>query len=84
MTIWNALGIIAFIILILFLFKRKNAVTMAFAVGILVALIAGLVYYFNGEGFNWLIAEKILILSIFIGALYRMVTYLRNKTQNKT
>lgn len=84
MTIWNALGIIAFIILILFLFKRKNAVTMAFAVGILVALIAGLVYYFNGEGFNWLIAEKVLILSIFIGALYRLITYLNNKKRDKT
>ena len=84
MTIWNALGIIAFIILILFLFKRKNAITMAFAVGILVALIAGLVYYFNGEGFNWLIAEKILTLSIFIGALYRLITYLNNKKRYKT
>ncbi|MFI5194397.1 MAG: hypothetical protein ACHQD7_10070 [Chitinophagales bacterium] len=84
MTIWNALGIIALIILILFLFKRKNAVTMAFAVGILVALIAGLVYYFNGEGFNWLIAEKILILSVFIGALYRLITYLNNKKRYKT
>ncbi|MDP4252300.1 MAG: hypothetical protein Q8918_19555 [Bacteroidota bacterium] len=84
MIIWNALGIIALIILIFFLFKRKNAVTMAFAVGILVALIAGLVYYFNGEGFNWPIAEKVLILSIFTGALYRLVTFLKNKTRART
>jgi uncharacterized membrane protein YfcA len=83
MDIWDMLGIVALAILLVFLFKRKNAVTVAFAIGVLVALIAGLIYYFKGDGFNWILAKKMLILSILVGGVYRLVSYISNKTKSE-
>lgn len=83
MDIWDILGIVALIILFFFLFKRKNSVTVAFAIGIVAALIAGMVPYFKGDGFNWILARDVLTASILIGAIYRLVRYISNKSRSK-
>jgi hypothetical protein len=82
MDIWNILGIIAIISLIIFFVRGKNAVWGTFTVGLFVATIAGLVNLFKGAGFNWSLAKKIVIISILLGIAFEIIGRLQKKSKN--
>ena len=82
MDIWNILGIIAIISLIIFFVRGKNGVWGTFTVGLFVATIAGLVNLFKGEGFNWSLAKRIVIVSILLGVAFEIIGRLPKNSKN--
>lgn len=83
MSIWNILGIVAIIALILLYKKSKNAVWGAFIIGIIVGLITGLVSYFSDHGFNWALIKKIVICFVLFGLAAELIPLLF-KTSEKS
>lgn len=64
--IWTIIGIIS-IILLAFYFKSKNAVWGGFSIGIILGLIATLIMYISGYGFDLSILGKFIVVSVLIG-----------------
>jgi len=78
LTIWNILGIIAIILLIL-LSKSKNAVWGGLAGGIIVGLVIAIIYSFKGNGFPWVILMKAAIVGILAGSAVVFIARLSKK-----
>jgi len=76
MDIWNILGIIAIIALLFYFFNGRNAVWSMFTFGIIIGLIAGIISYFLGNGFNWSMIKKIVIGCILIAVFFELIFHL--------
>jgi hypothetical protein len=69
--------------LVIFWGNGKNAVWGMFSLGLLVALIGGLIRLFKGGGFNWPLFEKILIISIIIGVFSELLGRASQRRKNR-
>ncbi|HEX8460738.1 MAG TPA: hypothetical protein VF623_04890 [Segetibacter sp.] len=72
LTIWNILGIISLILLIIFA-KNKGAVWGGLAGGFIVGLIIAIIYSFRGNGFPWIILMKSAIIGILAGSAFLLI-----------
>ena len=79
MDIWNILGILSIISLIIF-YGTRNAVWLIFSFGIIIALITGLTYAIKGDGFNWMLFKKIIIVGTLLGLLVEIAGRLTKKS----
>ena len=77
--IWNILGILSIITLIIF-YGSRNAVWLTFSFGIIIALITGLTYLLKGDGFNWMLFKKIIIVATLLGLLVEITGRLTKKS----
>ncbi|GEO11439.1 hypothetical protein [Segetibacter aerophilus] len=78
LNIWNILGGISLILLVLFS-KNKNAVWGGLAGGLIVGLIIAGLYSFKGNGFPWIILMKASIIGILAGSLFVLISRLSKK-----
>ncbi len=81
-SIWNIVGIIAIIALMLSLFIGKNAIWGTFGLGIVIAIILGFIFK-TSTGFNWQLAKNVLIVSVLIGAFFEIVGRILNVNLKK-
>ena len=79
MDIWNILGIVSIVSLIIF-YGTRNAVWLIFSFGIIIALITGLTYLIKGDGFNWMLFKKIIIVATLLGLFVEITGRLINKS----
>lgn len=66
LTIWIILGIVSFILLIIY-WRSRNAVWGGLTIGIILGLIIAIFNVFGGHGFRWSIIGKGAILGTMIG-----------------
>ncbi|PIQ06000.1 MAG: hypothetical protein COW72_02370 [Candidatus Nealsonbacteria bacterium CG18_big_fil_WC_8_21_14_2_50_37_10] len=82
--IWTILTIISGILLILYFSGGRNSVWGGLTLGIIVGVIAALIFVFRGNGFDWHIIGKAAIIGTLAGfiadLLGRLSDYLRRKT----
>lgn len=78
LNLWDILGIISVILLVL-LSKKKNAVWGGLAGGFAVGLIIAIIYSFKGNGFPWVILMKAAIIGVLLGSLVVLITRLSKK-----
>lgn len=65
---WTTLGIISIVLLIVFFFRpRRNAVWGGLTIGIIIGLIAAVVFVLKEHGFDWQIIKKCAISGTVIG-----------------
>ena len=76
---WTILSIVALIMLILFFLKGPNSVWGGATIG----LIAGIVIVFIGDGFNWLIIYKSIVIGILIGGVAELLGLISSKLKSK-
>ena len=70
--LWDILGIIAIISLIITFFRGKNAIWGILTFGIIICLMVGLYYYFYTGNFNTHY-KKILTITILLGLLIEIM-----------
>jgi hypothetical protein len=71
-TVWNILGIITILCLIVF-YSGKNAVWLTFTIGFIAALMIGAALMLIGKGFNAPLVKKITIVATLIGVAIELV-----------
>jgi hypothetical protein len=76
---WTILSIVALIILFLFFLKGPNAVWGGATIG----LIAGIVIVFIGDGFNWFIIYKSIVIGILMGGIAELLGLISSKLKSK-
>ena len=77
LNLWDILGIIAIIFLLASFAIGKNAIWGALTIGVIVCLLIGIVRLLNGtEFFNWVIFKKVVIVSIWMGAFFEIISRL--------
>lgn len=81
LDIWTALGILALVCLIVSFVIGKNAIWGGLTMGIIVALIVGLINLIMGNGFKWVLLKKILIIAVLAGGFFEVVGRLSKKKQ---
>lgn len=79
MDIWNILGAISIICLVIF-YKGPNAVWGGITIGVVVGLVAGLVYFVATDKYNWIIVKKIVIVAVLLGAIFEIFGKSRKKS----
>jgi len=81
--IWTILTIISGILLILYFSSGRNSVWGGLTLGIIIGLIAVLIFVFRGNGFDWYIIGEAAIIGTLAGfiadLLGRLSDYLRRK-----
>jgi uncharacterized membrane protein YagU involved in acid resistance len=82
LDIWNILGIVSILFLIIFFAKGKNALWGGLSIGVLIGLIIALVYVFKGQDFNWIILKKAAIIGTLAGLVAEMAGRLSKKISN--
>ena len=80
LNIWNILGLIALVLIVLFS-KNRNAVWAGLAGGFIVGLVIAIIYSFKGNGFPWVILMKGAIIGILAGSLVAFVVRLSKKSK---
>jgi hypothetical protein len=71
-SIWNILGIISIILLVIY-WKKKSAVWGGFIGGIIVGLIIAVINLIGGNGFSWDIVKKGAIVGTLAGLLAELL-----------
>lgn len=70
--IWKVLGIIT-VILLVFFWRKRNAVWGGLTIGAIVGFIIAIIYLFKGSGFNWFIIGKGAILGTIAGFIAELL-----------
>ena len=78
-TTWNILGVVAIILIFFFFSKGKNAVRGGLSIGLVIGIILGLVYVFKGDGFNWNLFKKSIIVGTLLGGLAELVAMINKQ-----
>lgn len=73
LEIWNVLGILAVICLVVSFSIGKNAIWGALTMGIFLAIIVGIINLIMGNGFNWLLLKKILTIAVLAGVFFEII-----------
>lgn len=81
-TIWKILGIVAFILLIVY-FKKKNSVWGGLMIGFIIGTIIAVIFLVKGNGFDWRIIGKGAVLGTFIGFGADLLGKVSDKLKNK-
>jgi hypothetical protein len=76
--IWNILGIIAIILLLVFA-RGKNSVWGGLTLGVIIGLIIAIVFIFKGEIFSWSILKKSAIIGVLAGVAADLLGRLSQK-----
>jgi MFS superfamily sulfate permease-like transporter len=72
LEIWNILGLLATIALIIF-WRRRNAVWGGLFIGIVLGLVIAIIYTIMGNGFNWSIIGKVTVSGTLIGLIAELL-----------
>ncbi len=78
LTLWNVLGIVAILSLIIF-GKGRSSIWGGLTIGAIIGLIISIIYLFIEPGFQWSIIKK----SAIIGTLCGLIADLLGKFSNK-
>ncbi len=81
-TIWKILGVIAFVLLIIF-WRKRGAVWGGMTLGFFVGLIVAVIFIFKGDGFDWRIIGKGAILGTFAGLAAELLGKISNLLKRK-
>ena len=73
LSIWNILGLIAILALIIFFSNGKNAVWGGLTIGTIIGVIIGLYYLFTSKGFDWIILKKCAIIGTLVGLIAEII-----------
>ena len=76
---WTILTIVALILLFLFFLKGQNAVWG----GAIIGLLAGIAIALIGDGFNWLIIYKSIVMGILMGGVAELFWLISSKLKSK-
>ncbi len=76
---WTILTIVALILLFLFFLKGPNAVWG----GAIIGLIAGIIIALIGDGFNWFIIYKYIVMGILMGGVAELFWLISSKLKSK-
>ena len=70
LEIWTLLGILAVICLLISFAIGKNSIWGTFTLGIAICIIVAVVNLITGNGFNFPLLKKIIVVSVLIGGLF--------------
>ena len=76
---WTILTMVALILLLLFFLKGPNAVWG----GAIIGLIAGIIIALIGDGFNWFIIYKYIVMGILMGGVAELFWLISSKLKSK-
>ncbi len=79
---WTTLLVIAIISLIFFRGSR-NSVWGGLTIGVFIGFILALISYFRGNGFQWSIIGKSMIVATLIGVIAELLGKLSNRIKRK-
>jgi hypothetical protein len=85
---WRAFSITAIALLIIFfMIPKRNAVWGGATIGAIVGLIIAIIFLFKGDGFNWSIIWRGIVIGILSGAIAELLgmfgDYLKKKMNKK-
>ena len=83
LALWDLLGILAIIAIVIFYFAGSEAVWDILSCGIIIGVTAGALPLINNSHFDWIIFKKISIITIGIGVLYRLVEAIQSKRKKE-
>ncbi len=73
LNIWDVLGIVAILSLIVSFGIGKNAIWGGISLGIVICLVLLVINLISGNGLNWLLYKKVLIICTLAGALFEVI-----------
>jgi hypothetical protein len=76
---WTILTMVALILLFLFFLKGPNAVWG----GAIIGLIAGIIIALIGDGFNWFIIYKYIVMGILMGGVAELFWLILSRLKSK-
>jgi hypothetical protein len=76
---WTILTMFALILMFLFFLKGPNAVWG----GAIIGLIAGIIIALIGDGFNWFIIYKYIVMGILMGGVAELFWLISSKLKSK-
>jgi hypothetical protein len=77
--VWNILGIVAIVCLVISFSIGRNAIWGAFTIGIIVCAIIALIAFFSTGAVNWLVLKDMLTVFVLLGALFEIIGRLSTK-----
>jgi uncharacterized protein YacL len=80
-SVWNILGLLAILTLALSFFKGKNAVWGTATLGLVIALIVGVIGWFKKTGFNWSAFKQVMIIAVLLGAVFEIFGMLSKRKE---
>ena len=78
LSIWDLLGFLAFIFLIIFFYAEDNTVWAAFALGAVVSLVVSVICLIKDGSWPWGLFKKILTVITLCGVLFELLGLLMN------
>ena len=78
LNIWDLVGFVAFIFLIVFFYVENNSVWAAFTLGIVVALVVGVIYLIKDGSWPWALFKKIITVITLCGVLFELLGRVRS------
>ncbi|MCA0382265.1 MAG: hypothetical protein LCH58_08900 [Bacteroidetes bacterium] len=82
LSVWNTLGIIAVIALVISFFKAKNAVWGTATLGLVVALIIGIIGWLKNSKFNWEGFKQVMIIAILVGVIFELLSMVSKRKKS--
>jgi membrane-bound ClpP family serine protease len=73
LSIWDLLGFLGFIFLIIFFYTGKNSVWGLFTAGIIIAAIVGLILFLKDGYWPWELFKRIIVVATLAGVAIEVV-----------
>ena len=73
LSIWDIIGFIDFIFLIIFFFIGKNQVWAAFTMGFIIAIITAVIFFIKDGSWPWELFKRIIIAITSFGVLLELI-----------